>query len=493
MSVAQVLETFAITECHVVPHAHAEDHILIWVYNGRAEVVIDSQHRHVLNTGQAMWIPGGTHHGVDVDADSVALPIFLPVSSGQHVPLEPVTLAIPDVLQDRLLHHFAIGISPLLRSTNGAFADVVNFVNTTGATALPLPSSPAARAIGTELLELPTTDLTVEQWSRRTQLSASTLRRQFLVETGITFQLWRTRCRLRKATALLPTDQALDWIAHHVGFATVSGFSRAFRAEFAMSPRVYGNRVRQGLAVPTIKVIDHCLPAVTSPPSVIDFSVVYWMYQGTARMNVGSRTWSLTKGDAIWVPASERYNAEIDAGSIMLPLASRWNDGESGLKEVAVVHLPDSYDRLLLHIATAINTQVRPHGYDIYRMMFALEEHITGGLGSTPATVAARTIIAAVTDDPKTHLSLSQWSGILGVEAGTIGAALRAETGMSPRKWLTTVRMNAARHYLQTDLSIANIAERVGYTHHSAFTRAFKRTHGLTPRQLQQGRVSASS
>jgi AraC-like DNA-binding protein len=64
--------------------------------------------------------------------------------------------------------------------------------------------------------------------------------RNFAGLTGITPHQFLLRLRLRSAAVRLRTGSAkiLD-IALDCGFADVSNFNRAFRAEFGMSPRVY--------------------------------------------------------------------------------------------------------------------------------------------------------------------------------------------------------------------------------------------------------------
>ena len=62
---------------------------------------------------------------------------------------------------------------------------------------------------------------------------------------------------------------------------------------------------------------------------------------------------------------------------------------------------------------------------------------------------------------------------------------------MPPIRYLTVWRMHAARSLLSsTELSIAAVARRVGYDSEEAFSRAFKRVHGVSP---SRWRVATSS
>jgi AraC-like DNA-binding protein len=56
---------------------------------------------------------------------------------------------------------------------------------------------------------------------------------------------------------------------------------------------------------------------------------------------------------------------------------------------------------------------------------------------------------------------------------------------LTPRQMLLKTRLDAASDLLASDLNITDIATRCGYTDHSAFTRQFKATVGVTPSQYR--------
>lgn len=60
------------------------------------------------------------------------------------------------------------------------------------------------------------------------------------------------------------------------------------------------------------------------------------------------------------------------------------------------------------------------------------------------------------------------------------------ESGTSFRKETNLVRDELAKSYLQDPkLTVADIAQLLGYSEHSAFTRAFRSSHGSTPQQMR--------
>ncbi len=65
----------------------------------------------------------------------------------------------------------------------------------------------------------------------------------------------------------------------------------------------------------------------------------------------------------------------------------------------------------------------------------------------------------------------------------------KTATGLSPSHYVAHERMEeAARLLAETDLAIAEIGEKVGYTKPGAFTEAFRRDRGCTPTQFRKQR-----
>ncbi|HVG38917.1 MAG TPA: helix-turn-helix domain-containing protein [Pyrinomonadaceae bacterium] len=67
-------------------------------------------------------------------------------------------------------------------------------------------------------------------------------------------------------------------------------------------------------------------------------------------------------------------------------------------------------------------------------------------------------------------------------------------TGTSPHAYLAALRAARARTLLaETDLTVTEIAARVGHTSHSHFTKAFRQATGLTPRAFRAALVKLST
>lgn len=60
-------------------------------------------------------------------------------------------------------------------------------------------------------------------------------------------------------------------------------------------------------------------------------------------------------------------------------------------------------------------------------------------------------------------------------------------TGMPPLKYKTSLRISAAKDYLiKTNMTVADVAERLGYSDQFAFSKAFKKSEKLSPLQYRK-------
>ncbi len=85
------------------------------------------------------------------------------------------------------------------------------------------------------------------------------------------------------------------------------------------------------------------------------------------------------------------------------------------------------------------------------------------------------------------NYSVQQMAGMLYVSPNYLGDVFRVETGMRIKEYQTLVRMEEAlRLLVSTDLSVAVIAEKVGYTSTSYFIRCFEQRYHRTPGAVRQ-------
>jgi AraC-like DNA-binding protein len=83
---------------------------------------------------------------------------------------------------------------------------------------------------------------------------------------------------------------------------------------------------------------------------------------------------------------------------------------------------------------------------------------------------------------PERKWTVADLAAAANVSRSVLDERFRATLGRSPIRYLTDWRLHVAKDLLATtSLGVAAVARRVGYDSEEAFSRAFKRVHGLAP------------
>ena len=90
------------------------------------------------------------------------------------------------------------------------------------------------------------------------------------------------------------------------------------------------------------------------------------------------------------------------------------------------------------------------------------------------------------------QVDFSALAASLAVSAPYLSKIFHEQTGSSPSRYLTDLRMRQAKKYLMdTDLTVREIAARVGYPDPFHFSRSFKNAVGISPAQYREEQASA--
>ncbi|MBD1866103.1 helix-turn-helix transcriptional regulator [Cyanobacteria bacterium FACHB-471] len=83
-------------------------------------------------------------------------------------------------------------------------------------------------------------------------------------------------------------------------------------------------------------------------------------------------------------------------------------------------------------------------------------------------------------------LSLAELAGVINISPTYFASLFKQAMGISPHQYVIQQRVERAKVMLKrTDLAIADIALRVGFSNQSHLTRHFKRLTGITPKQVR--------
>lgn len=225
--------------------------VAVWVYRGSATVTLGDR-RLPLTRGDALCIPSGVFNVIDIDADSLVIPLFTETDSPFPADLDSVTpVHLPGELLAFLLHTSVSSYTLLggLGSRNGFVADMIR------------PGKDAHnRACGGDAatsavhhamhhhLRVPGDSATLSDWSALTGISTSALSRTWTKVTGQNFRTWRSHLRMSAARELLSSGRPVSEVSRLLGYSDRAGFTKAFTGFFGTGPGSYRRNVTDGPA-----------------------------------------------------------------------------------------------------------------------------------------------------------------------------------------------------------------------------------------------------
>lgn len=243
----------------------------------------------------------------------------------------------------------------------------------------------------------------------------------------------------------------------------------------------------------------YALPALPSPTFVVHIA-------GKPQVKTWDRDgWSETSsmpGDATILPPGtpSRWLVDGELDVVTLSFAPHLIEGASR---------PDRFNRLRFAFAdplgTALTRQVLSELYapatderDSYvgALVSALTAHILRGASGQgradiPNTFSSahrlHGVMSMIRDHPEEEHALEQLSATAGLTPSHFCRVFRKATGSTPHQFVMKTRLDRARHLLmQSDLSLAQIAESLGFKNQSHFTRAFRQHFEETPSDFRR-------
>jgi AraC-like DNA-binding protein len=474
-------------------------------------VRIDDTAAFALTAGEGVWVPadGWDHRAITTEPGTVAFPLWPHASVGAGALPAPTRFGVPDGWQDWLIQLFNFQTTPFSGRgyAQDTLTDLLRRDTEPSALLTPpeLPRAPGARTVAEELLRDPALDLTVEQWAARVFSSPRTLRRDFLADTGLTFEQWRLHDRLVAAVELLAAGYDADQVAARVGFASRNGFTRAFKQQYGSTPHAVSRKLaasaarvdmtqRATAARQTDDLVrmvrgdgafanaPDLLPATRTPSHANNMHVLSWIYRGSGYLDIGDHRYERARGTATWIPAGVEHITGLRENSVSLPLGSA-GTGDLRLTEPLQVQFSPAWDDYLMFCSVSARSGLHPDDHDPRHILDLFAEQVaTQRALSVPMPVDPRA--RAVAMDYLRRIDAGGEPTVFDVPA-EVRRAFRDETGMTFSRWSYAARMRIARDLLAGGAKASTVARRVGYRHLPTFSTAFSRFHGVSPRAYQ--------
>jgi len=221
---------------------HRTRSVLLWQARGRSRCELDGASDE-LAEGHALWIPAGVVHALHIGEDAVVLPLHLRARPAAGLLRTPTWISVDGELRTMILALLQVQNS-IIRPDVDLERRLLQMLQERAVppTGLPMPVSSSARAIAERLRDDPALGAPVAALASAHHVSARTVERAFLSETGMTLQEWRGRRRMEVAGSLLRRDDSPAIVAARVGYRDQSAFRRAFKKHYGMTPSGYALR-----------------------------------------------------------------------------------------------------------------------------------------------------------------------------------------------------------------------------------------------------------
>ena len=268
--------------------------------------------------------------------------------------------------------------------------------------------------------------------------------------------------------------------------------------------------------LPAVRVTrgDHPTAPRVAETHAHDFLVLLYLEHGRHALRVDGRDRALAAGDAfviapgaavtpggphgepaagLWMVffAAEAVDPAVATSLVSWrthPLLSPFvGSPRSGAQRLHVP--PDERPAWVAHL-TALDTELRERRDGYAEAALAHLTLLLVRLGrchpEVPAALGVEPLLAAVLDVIERRyrepISLRDVADDVGLTPGHLTTVVGRRTGRTVQQWITERRMREARRLLaDTDLTVDEVARRVGYREAGYFVRRFRVAHGVTP------------
>ncbi|MFD5110563.1 helix-turn-helix domain-containing protein [Streptomyces cinereoruber] len=246
-------------------------------------------------------------------------------------------------------------------------------------------------------------------------------------------------------------------------------------------------------------VFDHQAPGTSwrlDFPEGLDEHVLYLVVSGSCSATVGDECWDLDAGSLVWIrprtpfviiTSSERRTviyrlhlapdeeADRDLAPILrLPVAREMR----GVFDLLVAELVD-------HTLPYRSERIKGLLLVLFTMLFRqAEQRAEGGVLS----LLTRQAIERFVDENITgRPTVADLAGVAGLSPDYFTRIFRRTFGIPPREWLVRRRIHhAAEHLNKSSRSIAQVAQTYGYQDSFLFSRQFKSVMGVSPQKYRE-------
>ncbi|WP_223638805.1 helix-turn-helix transcriptional regulator [Planococcus sp. 4-30] len=213
--------------------------------------------------------------------------------------------------------------------------------------------------------------------------------------------------------------------------------------------------------------------------------------EGCVRCKIGTQSYSLPSGTALFVPSGSWHEMEYPA--VPKQRGYRLSFTPPHLKSALMADVPqvihvDDLAGIIPLFARLQQENAQPHPdsritHHLVGLILALLERSTDTQNSIDGEKTIRLVKIYMEEHHCRSLSLDDLAVQFAMNKYQLARLFKQHTGMSPLQYLITCRIHTAKQLLATtETAVASIGSRVGYKSATQFQAAFKKAVGITPR-----------
>jgi AraC-like DNA-binding protein/mannose-6-phosphate isomerase-like protein (cupin superfamily) len=218
-------------------HAHPRGQLLYAIEG--VMIVRSAAGTWVVPPNRAVWLTAGLEHEVKMSGEVKIRTVFIDATIIRSLPERNCVIDVSPLLRELVVAAVQVPLDYAEDSRDARLmrllADEIRESNVLPLH-LPVPADARIRSICEALIEDPANASTADQWARHLDVTAKTVHRLFVKETGMTFSQWREQARLLFALRRLATGERIIDVALDCGYASQSAFTAMFRRHFGKTP-----------------------------------------------------------------------------------------------------------------------------------------------------------------------------------------------------------------------------------------------------------------
>lgn len=203
----------------------------------------------VVPATHAVWVPPHQPHSLRSHGAFEGWSVYVAEKACEPLPALPLTVRMSELMRAAVMRaaQWPAGQpwSPARQNLAAVMLDEIALLEPESFS-LPLPREPRLLRLAEALAADPASEAGLAEWAAFAGLSARTVSRRFVSETGFSFTEWRQRLRLMRSLEMLAEGLPVTTIAIDLGYSSVSAFIALFRRCFGQTPAAYHRQLTAG-------------------------------------------------------------------------------------------------------------------------------------------------------------------------------------------------------------------------------------------------------